>query len=80
MRYEHRQGCRKRGAGGGLPPSQFSAEQLTLSQPGGQIIPTTVLQAPRIFRPWYGPETYKYVMFLWQLFYLVHVESIRIKY
>jgi hypothetical protein len=34
----------------------FLAEQLTLSQPGGQIIPTTVLQAPPDFqtlrRPW----------------------------
>ena len=38
------QGCRKRGAGGALAP-QFLAEQLTLSQPGGQIMPTTVLWA-----------------------------------
>ena len=30
------QGCRKQGAGGAL------AEQLTLSQPGRQIMPTTV--------------------------------------
>jgi hypothetical protein len=29
-----------------MPPPQFLAEQLTLSQPGGQIMPTTVLQAP----------------------------------
>ena len=48
------QGCRKRGAGGALAP-QFLAEQLTLSQPGGQIMPTTVLRAPRIFRPCDGP-------------------------
>ena len=42
------QGCRSRG---GL------AEQLTLSQPGGQIMPTTVLRAPpRIFRPCDGPD------------------------
>ena len=26
------------------------AEQLTLYQPGGQIMPTTVLQAPSIFQ------------------------------
>ena len=39
------QGCRKRRAGGALAP-QFVAEQLTLSQPGGQIMPTIVLQAP----------------------------------
>jgi hypothetical protein len=32
------------GAGGHVPP-QFLAEQLTLSQPGGQIMPTTVLSA-----------------------------------
>ena len=31
------------------------AEQLTLYQPGGQILPTTVLQAPQIFRPCDGP-------------------------
>jgi hypothetical protein len=35
------QGRRKRGGWGA-----FLAKQLTLSQPGGQIIPTTVLQAP----------------------------------
>ena len=38
-------------------PPQFLAEQLTLSQPGGQIMPTTVLRAsPPDFqilrRPW----------------------------
>ena len=33
------------GAGGAIAP-QFLAEQLTLSQPGGQIMPTTVLRAP----------------------------------
>ena len=31
-------------------PSQFLAKQLTLSQPGGQIIPSTVLQAPPEFQ------------------------------
>ena len=39
------QGRRKVGAGGALAP-QSLAEQLTLSQPGGQIMPTTVLRAP----------------------------------
>ena len=41
----------------GLQPPQCLAEQLTLSQTGGQIMPTTVLQAPRIFRPCDGPVT-----------------------
>ena len=50
--------CRKRGAGGGALAPQFLAKQLTLSQPGVQIMPTTVLQAPppQIFRPCDGPE------------------------
>ena len=43
------------GPGGHVPP-QFLAEQLTLSQPGGQITPTTVLSALPDFqtlrRPW----------------------------
>ena len=45
------QGRRKRGwgAGGALVP-QFLAKQLTLSQAGGQIIPTTVLRAPPDFQ------------------------------
>ena len=29
--------------------SQFLAKQLTLSQPGGQIVPTTLLRAPSDF-------------------------------
>jgi hypothetical protein len=37
------------GAGGALAP-HFLAKQLTLSQPGGQIIPTTVIQAPPDFQ------------------------------
>ena len=50
-----KQARRKRGLG---------AKHLTLSQPGGQIIPTTVIQAPRIFRPCDGsvqvePTDYK---------------------
>ena len=38
-------------ASGGLYHPQFLSKQLTLSQPEGQIMPTTVIQAPRIFRP-----------------------------
>ena len=34
------------GAWEALAPTQCLAEQLTLSQPGGQIMLTTVLQAP----------------------------------
>ena len=41
-------------AGGSFP--QFLKDQLTLSQPGGLIMPTTVLPAPQIFRPCDGPE------------------------
>ena len=43
-------------AGGGALAPQFLAKQLTLSQPGGQIMPTTVIQAPRIFWPCDGPD------------------------
>ena len=42
------------GAGrvGGISPSpQICADQLTLSQPGGQIMPPTFLLLPQIFRP-----------------------------
>ena len=47
--FEHRAGLSQAGGRG--------ANQLTLSQPGGQIMPTTVLQAPapRIFRTCDGP-------------------------
>ena len=38
------QGCRKRGLK--APPPHFLAKQFILSQPGGQIMPTTVLRAP----------------------------------
>ena len=38
-------------AGGSqAPPPQFFADQLTLSQPGRQIMPTTVLRAPLNFK------------------------------
>ena len=36
--------------GGSLAPLQFLAKQLTLSQPGGQIMPNTILQAPPDFQ------------------------------
>jgi hypothetical protein len=39
-----------RGGIWGLQPPQCLAEQLTLSQPGGQIMPTAVLQAPSNFQ------------------------------
>ena len=54
----HLQGRRKRGArlGGFSPPPQFFAKQLTLSQPGGQIMPTTILLAPQIFKLCDGPD------------------------
>ena len=40
----------------GFSPSfQFLAKQLTPSHPGGQIMPSTVLRAPRIFRSCDGP-------------------------
>ena len=37
-------------SGGSGGPPQFLVKQLTLSQPGGQIIPTTVLWAPPEFQ------------------------------
>ena len=50
------QGRRKVGAWGALAPPQCLAKQLTLSQPGGQIMPAKVLRAPPNFqtlrRPW----------------------------
>ena len=47
------------GSGGAGP--HFLAKQLTLSLPEGQIMPTTLLQAPlRIFRPCDGPATATY--------------------
>ena len=44
-------------ASGRLGGPQFLAKKLTLSQPGRQIMPTTVLRAPppQIFRPCDGP-------------------------
>ena len=56
--WSYLQGRRKRGEGGWgrLQSPQFLAKQLTLSQPEGQIMPTTVLRAPSNFqtlrRPW----------------------------
>ena len=39
------------GRQGGQPPPQILADQLTLSQPGGHIIPTQYYLPPRIFDP-----------------------------
>ena len=53
-------GGRGVGAGGScVPPPQFLIDQLTLYQLEGQIIPTTLVRAPRIFRPSYSPVTNK---------------------
>ena len=65
------QARRKRGAGGALAPPQFLAKQLTLSQPGGQIIPTTVLRAPPD-----GPEyLWKYENFVLVQHFLKSLEE-----
>ena len=47
------------GAGGARAPD-FLAEQLTLSQPGGQIMPTTVLQALPDFQTLRRPCLYSF--------------------
>ena len=46
-------------AGKAAPIPNFS-DKLTLSQPGGHIMPTIVLRAPfpRIFRPYDGPGSF----------------------
>ena len=64
--YHHQCDCRCRavGAGGGHCNPHILADQLTLSQPGGQIIPTTLLLAPPIFRPSYGPGMVGYLYWL----------------
>ena len=46
------------GGEGGLKPPQFLADQLTLSQPGGHILPTQYYEPPQIFRPCDGPVVY----------------------
>ena len=53
---KRKMGCRNRGAWGN-PPLPILADQVTLSNSGGQIMPTTLLLAPlvRNFRPSYGP-------------------------
>ena len=43
---------------GNAQPPDFVNDQLTLFQPGGQIVPTTLLLAPpRIFKISYGPDS-----------------------
>ena len=49
MRLLSVQGRRNRG-GGSPPPTQFLADHLTLSQPGGHIMPTTLLRATPDFQ------------------------------
>ena len=60
---KYQQACRKavpggRGGGGGHVPLQFLADQLILSQQGGQIMPTTLLRALPDFLPFDGPDQY----------------------
>ena len=43
------------GGAGRTLASQILVDQLTLSQPVGQIMPTPLLLVPQIFRPSYGP-------------------------
>ena len=40
----------------GAQAPQFLADQLTLSQPGGQILPTQYYEPPQIFRPCNGSD------------------------
>ena len=60
------QACRKRGGRGHVPP-HFLADQLTLFQPGGHIIPTQYYKPPRIFRPCDGPGEYIHKYFFFNL-------------
>ena len=55
IRLDKLHACRKRRDHGGTPPP-FLADQSTLVQPGGHIMPTTLLRVPRIFRSCNGPE------------------------
>ena len=57
------QARRKRGGAGGV-----LAKQLTLSQPGGQIMPTTVVQAPPDFQTLRRPCVSKYLAALGHYF------------
>ena len=43
------------------------ANQLTLSQPGGQIMPTTVIQAPLDFQTLRQPCTTSYLLVIWEI-------------
>ena len=53
----------------GIEHLQFLAEQINLCHLGGQIMPTTVLQAPRIFRPCDGPDTRTLTLFVPNIFH-----------
>ena len=48
-------GVSEPGAGGGARPSQILTDSITLCKPGGQIMPTTTMLTPQIFRLSYGP-------------------------
>ena len=50
LRLKYNAGLSQAGGPGGLLPPHFLSDQLTLSQPGGQIIPTIVLRAPPEFQ------------------------------
>ena len=54
--YPNRQGRQNRGGGAISASPQNLAGQLTLFQPWGQIMPTTLLLDPRIFKSSYGPD------------------------
>ena len=45
-----------------MPPPHFLTDQLTLSQPGGHIIPTQYYVPSQIFRPRDSPEKVWYVV------------------
>ena len=47
---------------GGVMALQILADQLALSQPGGQIMPNSLLLAPTDFGPSNGPEMNVVVM------------------
>ena len=49
-------GLSQGGGGSWSPLPQFLAEQLTLSQPGEQIMPTKPPDFQNFLRPWYLPK------------------------
>ena len=69
-----------RGGLRGLEPPQFLAEQLILSQPGGQIIPTTVLRAPPRFQTFRRAcrTSHQYFVHMWSKINVLPFTSIRL--